>query len=1245
MTNSQTYRNSLPPAFSLLFFALSLFLISCDERTADVQQEFVSPVFMQGSGFTLNPAELNPLNPVPVSFNSFDRIETGEPPVFPTKTNIFTSGRPDWIRAAASGENGDVLTLDSETVAASFTTLAAGEPEVVVARDMASRDHNPANISSFGKLQGLRQNNVGTLTQDQAGNLWFGTAGGLTRFDGSAFSHFDTDQGLLNNFVRYLFIDSGDNLWIGSEGGVSRYDGLSFTHYTVQDGLTHNAVISIAEDPSGRKWFGTRGGGLNILDGDTFIHYTTEHGLPSNVVWNLLQGSTGAMWVALRGGGLLHYEDGTFTRYSTDNGLPHNAVLSLFEDSGNHLWAGTENGGVTRFDGQYFHNYSTAQGLSNDVVMSISEDRSGIMWFGTLQGLTRYDGNTFTHINESHGLKSDVVFTLLTDDSGNLWMGSRSGGLSRYNGDAFAHFTTQDGLSMNIVVSSLQDSRGRLWFGTEGGGISRFTRAQDGNQAFFEHIGLQQGLRFDNIMSLTEDRFGRIWIGTAGGGTHIYDNTRPDREPQILFASVPEVSLGFVFDMYEDRSGNLWFGTTGGAVKFSPRAGSNGQAGTFTQFGVAEGLSSENVFSIIEDRRGNIWFATSGGLTRYAPDLEGSSGSFTHFTMESGLTSNLIWRVFEDSRGTLWLGTQSGITAMVPDSQATEGSYTLYQITEQTGLINNDVRNILEDRSGNLWFGSSFGLSSLTPERAKMLLEGVAQGGLQADNVFFRNLSYEDGFLGIGNFRNTILEDSDGLIWIGSGDRLTVHRPETFAGAENLPAPKVQLTGIELFNQRIDWMNPALQDGRTLELANGIEIRNVRFSGLTPWYPLPQQLSLAFNNNFMGFNYAGISMHQPHLVRFRYKLEGMDANWNPVTSRTTAPYGNVPPGRYTFHVKAMNSEGVWSEAFTFPFEIRPPWWQTVWAYLFYALFFAGTLIAFVQYERRRLVEKERERAREKELEQAREIETAYKNLKATQEQLIQQEKLASLGQLTAGIAHEIKNPLNFVNNFSELSIELIEEIYEELEQLEASEAREEVEAILGDIKSNLEKIHQHGSRADGIVKSMLLHSRGGSGKSEPEDLNAIIKEYMNLAFHGMKAGKNPINIGLHQELDPETGEVPLITEDFSRVLINMYNNAFDAMREKLQADPDKTYKPQLTVRSRKSDGFARIEIEDNGPGIPESLKNKIMQPFFTTKKGTQGTGLGLSITNDIIKAHGGEIRIETPDDGIGTRFVILIPAP
>lgn len=276
------------------------------------------------------------------------------------------------------------------------------------------------------------------------------------------------------------------------------------------------------------------------------------------------------------------------------------------------------------------------------------------------------------------------------------------------------------------------------------------------------------------------------------------------------------------------------------------------------------------------------------------------------------------------------------------------------------------------------------------------------------------------------------------------------------------------------------------------------------------------------------------------------------------------------------------------------------------------------------------------------------VEIALKDLRTTQDQLVQQEKLASLGQLTAGIAHEIKNPLNFVNNFSDLSIEMVTEVLEEVSEAKVyssspqlKERFEEMTDLLHTIEINLKKIHEHGTRANDIVTSMLQHSRGGSGETKEVDLNELLAEFSNLAYHGMRAGKNPINLDLNLDLAPSLPRVSLIKEDFSRVIINLCTNAFDALRVKAQRQIS-DYKPSLTIRTHSEDKAVYLEIEDNGPGIPEEILDKILQPFFTTKKGTEGTGLGLSISHDIIKAHRGQLDIETLA-GKGTKFIISLP--
>ena len=253
-------------------------------------------------------------------------------------------------------------------------------------------------------------------------------------------------------------------------------------------------------------------------------------------------------------------------------------------------------------------------------------------------------------------------------------------------------------------------------------------------------------------------------------------------------------------------------------------------------------------------------------------------------------------------------------------------------------------------------------------------------------------------------------------------------------------------------------------------------------------------------------------------------------------------------------------------------------------------------------------------------------------------QLIQSEKMASLGELTAGIAHEIQNPLNFVNNFSDLNRDLVDEMQQELKAGKIEDAI----AISNDIKGNEEKINHHGKRADAIVKGMLQHSRSSTGAKEPTNLNALADEYLRLAYHGLKARDKDFNVTMKTDFDKSVGNINIIPQDIGRVLLNLYNNAFYAVSENKKQHPA-GYDPTVSVSTKRASDKIEIRVKDNGNGIPQKVVDKIFQPFFTTKPTGQGTGLGLSLSYDIVKAHGGEIKVNTVE-GEFTEFLIQLPS-
>jgi signal transduction histidine kinase len=456
-------------------------------------------------------------------------------------------------------------------------------------------------------------------------------------------------------------------------------------------------------------------------------------------------------------------------------------------------------------------------------------------------------------------------------------------------------------------------------------------------------------------------------------------------------------------------------------------------------------------------------------------------------------------------------------------------------------------------------------------------------------------------------------------------------------------------TGHSAFSQDhngsiLTWYtNLGLYVDRETKFLGSIKLSSVKVNSSQYYYNRPSSYSY-LENSFV-FNYSTLNYKDPKSAIYQHKLEGYDLEWSKSSNLQFSEYQNVPPGDYIFKVIALDKYGTKTNQVTYAFSISPPFWRTWWAYVLYVLMIGLGLVGIRKFELERRKERESKKLlqlenerKTKELEYAKEIEKAYTELKSTQAQLIHSEKMASLGELTSGIAHEIKNPLNFINNFSEVSNELIDEMKEELQNDNKAEAI----SIADGLKQNLNKIYQHGKRADSIVKGMLLHSRGTAGEKTLTDINDLLDQYMNLAYHGMRAQNEEFNITIEKNYDESIEKINVVPQDISRVFLNIINNACYAVYDKKKNISDNNFLPTLRVSTKKKDGKVEIRICDNGNGIPKEILDKIFQPFFTTKPTGEGTGLGLSLSYDIItKVHGGELSFETKE-GEGTEFIISL---
>jgi signal transduction histidine kinase/ligand-binding sensor domain-containing protein len=651
-------------------------------------------------------------------------------------------------------------------------------------------------------------------------------------------------------------------------------------------------------------------------------------------VKSIAQDQHGILWFGTLGKGVFSYDGKVFTHYTEKEGLASNWVYSVCFDRSGNTWFGLDRGACL-YDGRTFRHFTAREGFSSSYVFNIICEKNGNVWFATdTDGVFMFDGNTFTRFTEKEGLGNNSVYSLFQDRSGNIWFGGNGSGVSLYKGRSMTHFTEKEGLSDKRVLSVLQDQSGDLWFGTWGGGACRYSGSS------FSHFTEKEGLCNALITAMCQEKNGNIWFGTFGEGAVCFDGKSFSH-----FTAKEGLAFDYVESIFQDTAGNIWFATNGGGVcRYDGK--------TFTTWSEKQGLSFNDVMHAMQDNKGNLWFATSrGGVNRF------DGKTFTHYTAKEGLTDDYATRVFQDKYGNIWLGTNNG-GACYFDGKS------MVWFTEKEGLCSNSIKSIIQDNEGNLWFSSPNGVSKLPAVYLTIISDSLGKGGIQQP-VLFKNYTYEDGLLGISCFPKALFCDRSGTVWIGTSDRLTAYHPE--GNPPDTIAPNIQLAGILLFNENISWPELMRHKDTSLVLGNGITLHDFGFDSLSAWYGIPENLTLAYNNNFLTFSFIGISQEQSKKVRYRFKLEGLDENWSALTSRTEAPYGNIPHGTYTFKVKAMNSEGYWSKEFNYTFTIRPPWWKTWWAYTGYILLivaaFGAVIYSILENQRKkiRLIMNERNR--------------------------------------------------------------------------------------------------------------------------------------------------------------------------------------------------------------------------------------------------------------------------------------------
>lgn len=1045
------------------------------------------------------------------------------------------------------------------------------------------------NYSVGGNLR-IASQQVWNVNQDQFGFIYIGSSSGLHKFDGVHWELLTSPVQEFNTNVRATLLSSSGTFYYGSLGDFG---------YVAQDSIGNTLLKSLV---------------IN---------------LPENVLFN-------DIWSIREVNGTIYFQSREAIFIYSPDAEDKETNIRIWKPDTQFMYSFSLN------DTYYVH----------QINLGLFQETNG--------SLALIPGSGFLGENR-------VQVLLPYKKQGEFLVGAFSGGLYHYDGSSFKPFPTEiDHLLQErslYKALALPDETYALSVLAHG----FYIIDQSGKVKSQFHI--KNSIPDQSVYAFHLDDYENLWVGTNNGLSKIEIFSPVTRFDSDVYEVGNVLSLG----AYDD---NLYVGNSTNVLYLDKLDGKIKQI---------EGFPNSQVFDLEPD--GDKVLASGEGVYK----IQGNKGTLIEGTENINITKILISK---SHPGYVFIGGGMGIHVF-KRFRKPGGDYQ-YDFIGSVPGVDRSIYSLVEDGEGEIWGGTQSGIIY------RVNIPKTASGNLDVANSRVKEFSKDDGIRGLSgvavnvngkiytsgvqgfyffdkrterfvrdtvfSFSNEIASVNLDVYGLGSNQFGDVFL--NFKGEKRLA--KLQTDGSYILQSYPFNLITASTTTASYTEPNGVywfgtddgvlrldPNKEYRIDHKVPLYftsirsgdsplELPEYLAnkgpeLKFKSNKISFNYIAPFFIQEELMSYQSYLEGFDTDWSSWQSKTFREFTNLPYGTYNFRVRAKNTFGTISEEITYSFEVLPPWYATWWAYILYALVFGLLVYGLVKMQTGRLMARAKEKTREKELEQAREIEKAYEDLKATQSQLVQSEKLASLGQLAAGIAHEIKNPMNFINNFSELSLEYVNEIRLELAKLTKNETTEEIESLLNDVEENLKKVHHHGTRADNIVKSMLMHSRGGSGKMEPTDVNALIKEYVNLAFHGMRAGKTTINVKIELDLDAALTTVDLNPEDFSRVILNLCKNAFDAMRTKGLQPGQQEYKPVLKVSSKNlGNGMAAIDIEDNGPGVSETIKDKLFQPFFTTKKGTEGTGLGLSITHDIIKKHNGTIAIASELDAY-TRFEIRLP--
>lgn len=1060
----------------------------------------------------------------------------------------------------------------------------------------------------FGKPAGATFD----IVEDSLGFIWFGTLNGLVRYDGYGFKTFkhekDNQNSLSNNMIRAMLVDKKGNILIGTQGGgLNVFNPITetfakYTHNPKNDNsITNNDVWAIEEDRLGNIWVGTWARGLNRLNiqsGEITRYWLGESA--EDGVRSILSVDDSTLLVGLQASGLVKLNPKTreFKRFthnpSVKGSISSNQVYHIYKLNDGRILVSTFGGGINVYDtdNDFFYAIKYEKGnvnsFSSNDIYRVLHTRGGNQWIGyDRAGIStyNYESNTFRHFTKdfSNGksLSSDMVRCLFEDSNGIIWVGTEVGVDKIVESKNFIVFryspSNPNSLNTRVVRTIFQDSKGLIWIGA----YDAFMLNYDPVRKEFNKNGkMISAVGIYPTTSIIEDFDNNFWIGTSYG-IFVFDRkenliTRILHNPN----SNNTITDNTIQIIRKGNNRELWIGTENGLNIF------NKNTKQWTNFhhqpNNPNSLSSGKIQpnALIIEESGVVWAGTwAGGLNKYLPDKNIFKRYIHNPNDTSSISNNNVIALHKDDNY-LWLGTfGGGLNRLNIETDE------IKVYTEIDGLPNNIVFAVHSDEEGYLWLSTDNGLSRFNPETEEFL-----------------NFDINDGLPSNQFFWGSSFVSPTGEMFFGGTDGMIKFHPSNIM--QSSYTPPLYITDVKEYNQSLSFTKSSAFISR-LEFSYKVKSFQIEFTSLD--YSVPQK------------------------NQFAYRLG--EGEWTYNGNRNYINFMNIAPGNYKLSIKATNSDGVWNEeGITIDLEIVPPYWQTWWfriGVILFVILLVATIyrLRIIQINNQKkeleltvkmrteelLSSNEELNAINEELyRQREELEDTLEKLKNTQNQLIQSEKLASVGILAAGVAHEINNPLNFIKG----GIIALQNYF-----------KENIGGYYNDVANLFEMINTGVSRATGIVTSLNHYSRKDDSKAVETDIHTIIENCLLML-------NNQLKHRVTVERDYTSKSISLLCNEgkMHQAILNILSNAEQSIEEE----------GVITIKTQVKGDSMIISISDNGCGIkPEDLP-RITDPFFTTKEAGKGTGLGLSITLNIIEEHKGKLEFQS-ELGNGTSVIITLP--